>query len=95
MPQGKEHTFLRNSRIFSVSLAAYMCQRAPGFSFPSINRFIVSSSESPSWIVLRTSGAREGKYQITHVPAQRVSPTFFMLRILPSSWSHCPLGIPT
>lgn len=90
----EKHTFLRNSRIFSVSFAAYMCQRAPGFSFPSINRFIVSSSESPSWMVLRTSGARKKASIRPQSPDYRLS-LISILSTLPSSWSHCPLGIPT
>ena len=49
-------TLRSSSRIFSASLAAQMCQRAPGFSFASYTLLFVISSTSPSSMVVMTSG---------------------------------------
>lgn len=60
-------TFRSSSLIFSASLAAQMCQRAPGFSLASYTLLFVISSTSPSSMVVMTSEGPRMKKQGTHI----------------------------
>lgn len=69
-----------------------MCHRAPGFSRLSVKRLIVSSSESPSCMVLSTSveSQHEQLHQRTCPPATEISPQtpqrLYLLLDQPGLW---------
>lgn len=69
-----------------------MCHRAPGFSRLSVKRLIVSSSESPSWMVFSTSVERQHEqlHSGTCPPTTEISPQtpprLYLLLDQPGLW---------